>query len=178
MTQAAAFDPQQPRRSAAGRLRRRLASHNLVAIARLAEALDEGSLQLALRIVPGEWWTARLAASSRDLPGRARNAHPSAPGSPGCSSARPLPNVHHPSPLDDPTPPCKTGRINPRASCRPKTRASLGDHARVRISGGRRRLCESTRRAARLRRSICLACATRCALEGREPAARDAIAWL
>jgi len=34
-------------------------SHNLVAIAQLAEALDEGSLQLALRIVPGEWWTAR-----------------------------------------------------------------------------------------------------------------------
>jgi hypothetical protein len=33
-------------------------SHNLVAIAQLAEALDEGSLQLALRIVPGEWWTA------------------------------------------------------------------------------------------------------------------------
>ena len=34
-------------------------SHNLVAIAQLAEALDEGSLQRALRIVPGEWWTAR-----------------------------------------------------------------------------------------------------------------------
>ena len=34
-------------------------SHNLVAIAQLAEALDEGALQLALRIVPGEWWTAR-----------------------------------------------------------------------------------------------------------------------
>jgi hypothetical protein len=34
-------------------------SDNLVAIAQLAEALDEGSLQLALRIVPGEWWAAR-----------------------------------------------------------------------------------------------------------------------
>lgn len=34
-------------------------SHNLVAIAQLAEALDEGSLQLALRVVPAEWWTAR-----------------------------------------------------------------------------------------------------------------------
>ena len=34
-------------------------SHNLVAIAQLAEALDQGSLQLALRVVPGEWWAAR-----------------------------------------------------------------------------------------------------------------------
>jgi len=35
-------------------------SDNLVAIAQLAETLDEGSLQLALRIVPLEWWSARV----------------------------------------------------------------------------------------------------------------------
>lgn len=35
-------------------------SDNLVSIAQLAEALDQSSLQLALRIVPLEWWAARL----------------------------------------------------------------------------------------------------------------------
>ena len=34
-------------------------SDNLVAIAQLAESLDRDSLQLALRIVPLEWWAAR-----------------------------------------------------------------------------------------------------------------------
>jgi hypothetical protein len=34
-------------------------SGNLVAIAQLAERLDRGSLQLALRIVPLEWWATR-----------------------------------------------------------------------------------------------------------------------
>ena len=33
---------------------------NLVAIAQLAELLDRGSFELAMRIVPTEWWTARL----------------------------------------------------------------------------------------------------------------------
>jgi hypothetical protein len=33
---------------------------NLVAIAQLAEALDRGSFELAMRIVPLEWWTAQL----------------------------------------------------------------------------------------------------------------------
>jgi hypothetical protein len=33
---------------------------NLVAIAQLAESLDRGSFELAMRIVPLEWWTAQL----------------------------------------------------------------------------------------------------------------------
>jgi hypothetical protein len=33
---------------------------NLVAIAQLAESLDRGSFELALRIVPLDWWTAQL----------------------------------------------------------------------------------------------------------------------
>jgi hypothetical protein len=33
---------------------------NLVAIAQLAESLDRGSFELAMRIVPLDWWTARL----------------------------------------------------------------------------------------------------------------------
>jgi hypothetical protein len=35
----------------------------LVVIAQLAEALDRGTLELALRIVPVEWWHARLGTS-------------------------------------------------------------------------------------------------------------------
>ena len=34
-------------------------SHNLVAVAQLAEELDQSALRLALRIVLGEWWAAR-----------------------------------------------------------------------------------------------------------------------
>ena len=33
---------------------------NLVAIAQLAESLDQSSFELAFRIVPGDWWRARL----------------------------------------------------------------------------------------------------------------------
>jgi hypothetical protein len=33
---------------------------NLVAIAQLAESLDRGSFEVAMRIVPLDWWTARL----------------------------------------------------------------------------------------------------------------------
>jgi len=33
---------------------------NLVAIAQLAESLDRGSFELAMRIVPAEWWEAQL----------------------------------------------------------------------------------------------------------------------
>ena len=33
---------------------------NLVAIAHLAQSLEETSFQLAMRIVPLEWWTAQL----------------------------------------------------------------------------------------------------------------------
>jgi hypothetical protein len=42
---------------------------NLVAIAQLAESLDQGSFELALRIVPLEWWAAQLP----DRPARAEN---------------------------------------------------------------------------------------------------------
>ncbi len=36
----------------------------LVAIAQLAEELDRGTLELALRIVPVEWWSARLGTTA------------------------------------------------------------------------------------------------------------------
>ena len=42
---------------------------NLVAIAQLAESLDRGSFELALRIVPLDWWVAQLP----DRPSRAEN---------------------------------------------------------------------------------------------------------
>ena len=37
---------------------------NLVAIAQLAESLDQGSLELAIRIVPAEWWRSHLPERS------------------------------------------------------------------------------------------------------------------
>ena len=43
---------------------------NLVAIAQLAESLDRGSFELALRIVPLDWWAAQLP----DRPSRAENS--------------------------------------------------------------------------------------------------------
>ena len=42
---------------------------NLVAIAQLAESLDRGSFELAMRIVPPEWWAAQLP----DRPSTAEN---------------------------------------------------------------------------------------------------------
>jgi hypothetical protein len=42
---------------------------NLVAIAQLAESLDRGSFELAMRIVPIDWWTAQLP----DRPSAAEN---------------------------------------------------------------------------------------------------------
>jgi hypothetical protein len=42
---------------------------NLVAIAQLAESLDQGSFELALRIVPLDWWATRLP----DRPSTAEN---------------------------------------------------------------------------------------------------------
>jgi hypothetical protein len=42
---------------------------NLVAIAQLAESLDRGSFDLAMRIVPLEWWTSQLP----DRPATAQN---------------------------------------------------------------------------------------------------------
>ena len=44
---------------------------NLVAIAQLAESLDRGSFELALRIVPFDWWAAQLPdrpSTTEDLP--------------------------------------------------------------------------------------------------------------
>ena len=42
---------------------------NLVAIAQLAESLDRGSFELALRIVPLDWWATQLP----DRPSTAEN---------------------------------------------------------------------------------------------------------
>ena len=42
---------------------------NLVAIAQLAESLDRGSFELAMRIVPPDWWAAQLP----DRPSTAEN---------------------------------------------------------------------------------------------------------
>jgi hypothetical protein len=39
-------------------------AQRLVAIAQLAEELDRGTLQLALRLVPVEWWAARLGTTA------------------------------------------------------------------------------------------------------------------
>jgi hypothetical protein len=42
---------------------------NLVAIAQPAESLDQGSVELAMRIVPLDWWVAQLP----DRPSTAQN---------------------------------------------------------------------------------------------------------
>jgi hypothetical protein len=39
---------------------------NLVAIVQLAESLDRGSFELAMRIVPADWWTSRLPDRPND----------------------------------------------------------------------------------------------------------------
>ena len=54
-------------------------SDNLVAIAQLAGALDQDSLKLALRIVPGEWWAERWQSPAVDA-----------------SEESPLPTPQHP----------------------------------------------------------------------------------
>ncbi len=59
MTPAPASEPEQPAVELQGQFDDDWLSHNLVAIAQLAEELDQSALQLALRIVPGEWWAAR-----------------------------------------------------------------------------------------------------------------------
>ena len=43
-----------------GRVEDEWLRENLVAIAQLAESLDQGSLELAIRIVPAEWWRSQL----------------------------------------------------------------------------------------------------------------------
>jgi hypothetical protein len=47
-----------------GPLNNELLVHRLAAITQLAEQLDRGTLELALRIVPIEWWREQLGASS------------------------------------------------------------------------------------------------------------------
>jgi hypothetical protein len=50
---------------------------NLVAIAQLAESLDRGSFELAMQIVPLDWWTQQLpdrpSAVNDSLPDAAKN---------------------------------------------------------------------------------------------------------
>ena len=43
-------------------------AERLVAITQLAEELDRGTLELALRLVPVEWWAARLGTTARADP--------------------------------------------------------------------------------------------------------------
>jgi hypothetical protein len=50
----------------AGEMDDDLLAQRLVAIAQLAERLDRGTLELALKIVPVAWWEARLATSAAD----------------------------------------------------------------------------------------------------------------
>lgn len=49
-----------PATQAAGPVEDEWLRDNLVAIAQLAESLDRGSFELAMRIVPLDWWTAQL----------------------------------------------------------------------------------------------------------------------
>ncbi len=51
-------------------------SDNLVAIAQLAEALDQDSLKLALRIVPQEWWAERWQSPTADASPVPTSQHP------------------------------------------------------------------------------------------------------
>jgi len=69
-------DPGRPRLSrvspatqAAGPVEDEWLRDNLVAIAQLAESLDRGSFELAMRIVPFDWWVAQLP----DRPSTAQN---------------------------------------------------------------------------------------------------------
>jgi len=58
-----------PATQAAGPIEDEWLRDNLVAIAQLAESLDRGSFQLAMRIVPLDWWAAQLP----DRPSTAEN---------------------------------------------------------------------------------------------------------
>ncbi len=58
-----------PATQAAGPVEDEWLRDNLVAIAQLAESLDRGSFELALRIVPLDWWAAQLP----DRPSTAEN---------------------------------------------------------------------------------------------------------
>ena len=58
-----------PATQAAGPVEDAWLRENLVAIAQLAELLHRGSFELAMRIVPGDWWVMRLP----DRPSTAEN---------------------------------------------------------------------------------------------------------
>jgi hypothetical protein len=58
-----------PATQAAGPVEDEWLRENLVAIAQLAESLDRGSFELAMRIVPFDWWAAQLP----DRPSTAEN---------------------------------------------------------------------------------------------------------
>ena len=49
-----------PATQASGPIEDEWVRDNLVAIAQLAESLDRSSFELAMRIVPFEWWAAQL----------------------------------------------------------------------------------------------------------------------
>jgi hypothetical protein len=60
-----------PATQAAGPVEDEWLRDNLVAIAQLAESLDRGSFELALRIVPLDWWATQLPnrpSTTEDLP--------------------------------------------------------------------------------------------------------------
>src|SRR5579859_2946407 len=61
-----------PAAQAVGRVDDEWLRDNLVAIAQLAESLDRGSFELAMRIVPLDWWVTRLPdrpVAAENLPG-------------------------------------------------------------------------------------------------------------
>jgi hypothetical protein len=58
-----------PATQASGPIENEWLRDNLVAIAQLAESLDRSSFELAMRIVPFEWWAAQLP----DRPSMAEN---------------------------------------------------------------------------------------------------------
>jgi hypothetical protein len=64
-----------PATQAAGSVEDEWLRENLVAIAQLAESLDRGSFELALRIVPLDWWATRLP----DRPSTAENLRTQTP---------------------------------------------------------------------------------------------------
>ena len=60
MNWPAEAEPRQPGDAASGPVEDAWLPDNLVAIAQLAESLDRGSFELAMRIVPTDWWVTQL----------------------------------------------------------------------------------------------------------------------